>query len=199
MAKGKQAAAAANRRLEAAQDHIDRLTDQLVEAKRRARDAERTAQQVEPLKRRIHQLENDTVSAELVAALNLFEDEYKKTTRKLRALQEVFIEQGQLLADQKGMTGTEYIELMWRRHPDMWTDSDPGIVRTGLPKSMIDRRSRLSDAAVVRLQKARGFRHSTDVVSLWEQLLDAEEAGFSRSEAIELLDDESKRTLRKTA
>jgi chromosome segregation ATPase len=40
MARGKHAASSANARLGAAQDHIDRLTDQLADAKLRARQAE---------------------------------------------------------------------------------------------------------------------------------------------------------------
>lgn len=43
MAKGKQAALAAQRRYEAAVEHINRLTDELVDAKRRARDFEDAA------------------------------------------------------------------------------------------------------------------------------------------------------------
>lgn len=47
MAKGKHAALSANRRAEAAHEHIDRLSTELVEAKIRARDAEEVARMAE--------------------------------------------------------------------------------------------------------------------------------------------------------
>ena len=191
MAKGKHAAASANRRLEAAQDHIDRQTDQLTEAKLRAREAERTAGQVEPLKRRVKQLEDDPASAELLEAMDIWKDAWKKAARQIKALQGAFIEQAQVLAGQKGMTGTEYLELMWRRHLDMWTDEDSTTrVRTGISGNHVAKHGRLSDEAVLRLQKVQGWRHSSlDVVSLWEQLLEAQDAGFTVSETVELLDE----------
>lgn len=49
MAKGKKAAGAAIRRADAAHEHIDRLTDQLTEAKMRARLMEAEANRVAPL------------------------------------------------------------------------------------------------------------------------------------------------------
>lgn len=48
MAKGKQAAAAANKRYEAAIEHIDRLTTELVEAKERARRNQADAERLGP-------------------------------------------------------------------------------------------------------------------------------------------------------
>lgn len=57
MAKGKQASKAANRRLEATRDHVDRLTEQLAEAKIRARDAEKRAAEADLLRQRVRELE----------------------------------------------------------------------------------------------------------------------------------------------
>ncbi len=62
MARGKQAAKAANRRLEATQDHVDRLTDQLAEAKLRARQCEKAAGQVPGLLDEIARLRADVQS-----------------------------------------------------------------------------------------------------------------------------------------
>lgn len=59
MAKGKQAARAANRRLEATQDHVDRLTEQLAEAKMRARDAEARAAESDRLRARVGRLQRE--------------------------------------------------------------------------------------------------------------------------------------------
>lgn len=59
MAKGKQAALAAQRRLEATQDHVDRLTDQLADAKLRARQFEKDAGKVPALLDEIARLRAD--------------------------------------------------------------------------------------------------------------------------------------------
>lgn len=53
MAKGKQAAVAAQRRYEAAVEHIDRLTSELAEAKMRARSAEARAQRLEGVEKHL--------------------------------------------------------------------------------------------------------------------------------------------------
>lgn len=57
MAKGKQAVAAANRRLETANEHIDRLTDAVSEWKIRARAAEKTLSEIGPVVQRVAELE----------------------------------------------------------------------------------------------------------------------------------------------
>lgn len=56
MAKGKHAVTAANRRYEAAVEHIDRITNELVEAKARARRHQRDAERVPGLEAEIERL-----------------------------------------------------------------------------------------------------------------------------------------------
>lgn len=70
MTKGKQAARAANRRLEATQDHVDRLTEQLTEAKIRARDAEARAAESDQLRERVRFLETKLEEGPGEAALD---------------------------------------------------------------------------------------------------------------------------------
>lgn len=70
MAKGKQAAKAANRRLEATQDHVDRLTEQLADQKMRARDAEARAVEADQLRERIRVLEAQIAEGPTEATLD---------------------------------------------------------------------------------------------------------------------------------
>lgn len=77
MARGKQAAAAAVRRAEAAHEHIDRLTDQLVDAKKRARDHEAAARQLPQALSEIDRLraQIDSETFDRVSALEARVDE----------------------------------------------------------------------------------------------------------------------------
>lgn len=76
MARGKQAAKSARRRLDASHDHIDRLTDQLVEAKTRARQHEAAAVRLPAVEKelaRVRQQVEEVTSgrvAQLEAALS---------------------------------------------------------------------------------------------------------------------------------
>lgn len=78
MTKGKQAARAANRRLEATQDHVDRLTEQLTEAKMRARLVEGQAARLPAVEAELQkvriQLES-TTSSELEKCRAALDDE----------------------------------------------------------------------------------------------------------------------------
>ena len=71
MAKGKEAAQAANRRYEAAVEHIDRLTDELVQAKARARSVEAVARRTVALEGEVARLQHhiDERTSDLVARL----------------------------------------------------------------------------------------------------------------------------------
>lgn len=64
MAKGKQAALSVQRRYEAAVEHIDRLTTELVDAKQRARDLRDTAARVPAMEARMVELQRQVDAME---------------------------------------------------------------------------------------------------------------------------------------
>lgn len=93
MARGKQAAKAANRRTEAAHDHIDRLTDQLVEAKARARRFEADASRlpaVEVELARVRRLADEGTSDALVRAQAAVVEARREVEDFRRAVIELF-------------------------------------------------------------------------------------------------------------
>lgn len=89
MAKGKHGAAAAQRRAEAAHEHIDRLTDQLVEVKTRARRYESDAMRVPALEaeiRRLREQVQDGSSNELERERQARENDRVLMAAKLNAI-----------------------------------------------------------------------------------------------------------------
>lgn len=78
MARGKEAAKAANRRYETALEHIDRLTDELATAKVRYRDAERDAERLPVALAAV-----DRLSEQVAAGTS---DEIQRLTRMLDSI-----------------------------------------------------------------------------------------------------------------
>lgn len=196
MAKGKHATASANRRLEAAQDHIDRLTDQLAEAKRRARQVEAQASQVPKLRQRIRDLEED--NAPIIQELT----SWWKNGRKAWASMHdritylhttILLDYFKVVADMYGMTRVETIEWMTRKYPDLYSeDGTSKRIQGGGPWAMDPRQRRLSDEAVRRIQQKNGLRHAdtADAALMWQQIDEAIDAGFRGADLAELVDEE---------
>lgn len=85
MAKGKQAAAAATRRLESAMQHIDRLTDQLADAKVRVKAVEKEAARVPGMEREMNDLRSivaGTAEHRLASQVNDLRDQLREATRR---------------------------------------------------------------------------------------------------------------------
>ena len=74
MAKGKQAALSVQRRYEAAVEHIDRLTTELVDAKQRARDLRDTAARVPAMEARMVELQRQVDAMESTGMAKLRAD-----------------------------------------------------------------------------------------------------------------------------
>lgn len=192
MAKGKHAAASANRRLEAAQDHIDRLTDQLTEAKLRARQVERVAAQVPKLQQRI---QDDAPIIQQVAewwkgGTKAWAEMENRLTYMYSVVIRGYI---RLVMAHYGMTVTEAVEWMTRQYPELWNKGPAThrIVRGG-PWVTDPGQRRLSDEAVRRIQQKNGERHidTPDAAAMWQQIDEAIEAGFTGPDLTELVDDE---------
>lgn len=194
MAKGKQAVAAANRRLEAAQDHIDRLTEQLTEAKLRARQVEAQASQVPALKKRIAKLEEpDPVVTRIAEWWDTIEKDWLDINKELNRWKSIVADYILVDCQERGLTGVEYVEYLSRRYPDLFRpDGQQDAISKGAPwrRSKVERR--LPEEAVRRLQMARGERHAdvTDNAGLWLHIEEALAAGFTAGEAMTLLEDE---------
>lgn len=92
MAKGKHAVTAANRRYEAAVEHIDRITNELVEAKARARRHQRDAERVPGLEAeiaRLHALCDANTSDQLERTRAAAEDRVTDAKRDILMLVEM--------------------------------------------------------------------------------------------------------------
>lgn len=192
MAKGKHAAASANRRLEAAQDHIDRLTDQLTEAKLRARQVERVAAQVPKLQQRIQ--DDAPIVQEVAEWWRNGVKNWAAIERRLKYLKEtVLAGYLNLVMDHYNMTLVEAMEWMTRKYPDLFMESsETQRIVDGGPWARDPQHRRLSDEAVRRIQQKNGDRHidTPDAAKMWQQIDEAIEAGFTGPDLTELVDDE---------
>ena len=92
MAKGKQAALAAQRRLEATQDHVDRLTEQLADAKMRARLVEGQAARLPAVEAELQKIRSQlesTTSSELEKCRAELADEREGRRQDVEDLREI--------------------------------------------------------------------------------------------------------------
>lgn len=194
MAKGKHAAASANRRLEAAQEHIDRLTDQLAEAKLRARMVERQADRVPRLEEQVRELQRRLDDDDIAREFIDFAWELKESERLLLEYVQAFRDGVlKLLRDRRiiaTMTIHELIEYASKRHPKVFSDPLKDGERARLGGEQKTMRG-LSEAAVTRLQEAQGKRHvGVDVAALVDEYAGARDLGFTTAEALDLLADD---------
>lgn len=197
MAKGKYAARAAKHQTEAQYQHIDRLTDQLAEAKIRARQYERDAALVPHLRKRLEELEykldNDVVVQEILDKALAYRKALERAFEKNRGLQQAICEASGDLLRATNATTVDFAEYIGRRWPGLimeHSDTEHYTTRWGVP------RKPLSEEAVKRLQRARGLRAITpdgdDAADLFIKVFaaDAEaptevEASHSDAEATE--------------
>lgn len=106
MAKGKEALSSARRRLAATEAHLDRLTDQLAEAKLRARLVEQSASRVPDLEHRIQVLTDETAGP-LAEQRDRHEDEMADLMDRFGHLCELFAK----FIDSGGFTAEEWGEV----------------------------------------------------------------------------------------
>lgn len=114
MARGKQAARSATRRAEAAHEHIDRLTSELVEAKFRARQTEAEAGRVPGLVALVAQLEQRLEAATSVEVERLrsrLEAEAERN-EKLRSLLKKMVERAHTQAPKVGLLTEEELAYL---------------------------------------------------------------------------------------
>lgn len=158
MAKGKHATKSANRRQSAERDHIDRLTDQLVEAKARARRYEADAMRlpsVEAELRKVRAERDAGASPEaerLTAMVQKMQGERDTAVDDYRSLQKKWERFLERYMDTQDGTGTEKMEAL---APLLGEDGDLGFT---LLTEIATRRGLLGPEAVRRIQRARGIR-----------------------------------------
>lgn len=153
MARGKQSALAAARRADAAHEHIDRLTDQLVEAKARARRHETAAERLPMLETEVARLRRQTAEG----SSDALERERDRHAATRAALEDRLLRLGQLLLKMMNRADA-------RMTREEWTEL---IELTGQPVTVLDpgtfnsRNHRRNTATPERIRK-----HS----ALWRQI-----------------------------
>jgi hypothetical protein len=198
--RGKEALAASNRRYRAALDHIDRMTEQLADAKIRARAVEKQAARVGQVERYLTEHNNDELLAEALAAVEVWKARFRRyEARRKEAKAEV---RERLAADAFHLmpidTPTDMAEFLFTRYPKL-----VGLVLGG-PLADFDERERysiglgrhalkLTPEHCRRLQVARGIRAGVEnlpaanVGTYLSDALEALDAGFTKDEVRELL------------
>jgi hypothetical protein len=196
MARGKEAVQATNRRLEAAMEHIDRLTSQLADYKVRMRAAEERAARFEGTDQmnKAMELRNDELLAAAVDKLRWWQKVAKEDHRRRQA---AWNEIGARLLLDLIITGTheDQVEIFCRRYPAidsaLCAGNNPSPVLRG---SLSPRNRRLSEDQTIRLKRALRLRSQVptaegvrDVVDIWGDLLDARQMDLSPEETRELV------------
>jgi hypothetical protein len=194
--KGKEALAAAHRRLAGACEHIDQLSEQLAEAKRRVRDAEARADKADRLEKLLADKNNDELLAEALDTIRWWEKVRVEDVDRRRA---AWRELGaRLLPDLQFRGNTvDRMEFLLRRYPALcaalsageWADIPVRDTRYQLGRSA----RHLSEEERSRLQRQRGIREAsegdddTDVAEVWADVLEAKQTGFAPHEIEELI------------
>lgn len=199
MAKGKQAAKAANRRLHATQDHVDRLTDQLAEAKIRARTAEAASREADLLRDRVRRLEAEVESGPdeaMRAKLGAWNKEWKEDeARRRRAAKELLDHLTRVHLPLLGrLSELETVEVLYgilphtfaalRACPVEWIReaSRNGLQYAG-ERVIEDPAERRRWQAYVRKER----HHDSAVVSDMIDILEAVRVGFTTEEIMEMV------------
>jgi hypothetical protein len=205
MAKGKEAISAANRRVQAAHEVIDRLTDELAQQKVLRREAERRLARVEHQAARVEELERQQAGDELLADALAALDQWRTVAREdqLRrnaALKEVasrLMPDLALLSPSEHLGSIDRYELLLRRYPRIIDAlsgghsprDDGSFMPKDVPRSL--RKPKGEDLR--RVQQLLGLRAipewapDADMADVVNDLLDAKHAAFTKSEISELL------------
>lgn len=203
MARGKHAVKAANRRAESAHEIIDRLTSELAEAKLRARQVETEAAKVPALSKRVVELQQERDGDELLNwAMNELNEWRRVQKADERRRKDALRQLGRLAADvgiliPGGGGEVDALEFIRRRYPAflsalMAADlTDENTTHRWSRQRIHD--DRLSDEALRRLQAVHGERllaawdKNVDLADVAIEALEAQQAGFTATEAAELI------------
>lgn len=199
MAKGKEALSAANRRLEAAYAHIDRLTSELVDAKIRARLAEQRATKLEGVDALVTQadIRRDQTVTQLQTEVNHWEQVSKefdgwRRDALVELLGKVFLD---LKRDGAGLPHTivDRMEFVRKRYPVLW-DLLAMKSTTNRPRPDAGTMRRFHGDRLLQLQRALGHRATLPpevevdtFAELYSEILDAEAAGLTSDEVLNLV------------
>lgn len=204
MAKGKQAVASVNRRLVAANGHIDRLTSELVDAKIRARDAERRADRLEGIERMLDRA--DVHRDELIIELTRKCQWWAKVAKEDRERRGLALrEMGKLASDHGIMLGNRNLPFhdMWdflvARYPAIMaalnagTDLTAPFATPGTPFRNLEERLESNPESLKAFQRLAGERgeiqghEGKSAGQVLADMLEASQAGFTPSETLELV------------
>lgn len=198
MAKGKQALAAANRRHQAALDHIDRLTDEITALKIRARAAEERARQLDGVQHLVDTVspKNDALIVEMTEKLRqwkrIAEEDAKRRKAAWIELCDAFIKD---MGFAKVAGLADMIEFLNRRYPAIVLALNAGNSSKGdhivhhVPTEVTQKR--LSGDDLRRFQRLTGLRtvhegaEGKDTADVLIDLLDARQAGFTPEDVAE--------------
>lgn len=204
MARGKKAAAAAIRRAEAAHEHIDRLTTELVEAKLRARRAEERAARLENISTLLQTAspKNDKMLAEALSALKSWKAISKADhARRMAAVAEML---DKLIADLGLPSGgiEDRREFLAKRYPAIMKALTAGrdgapyarqapVAWAGSALTPMQEKLQATPEDLRRFQRLSGMRAwsadggDEDLSDVWCDLLDAKQIGLTYEEMIE--------------
>lgn len=212
MARGREALQAANRRLEAAQSHIDRLTDELVDAKMRARTAESEMARLQGIEKLLPQASqrNDAMLEQMVQANARWERVAKADQRRrMEGFKQLVFK----VIDDIGIPGlpsesiADRLDLLQTRYPKVLSallaediKSKKSNWRPASPTRPAELKRDGEDLR--RFQRALGLRaHSDnltgedrDIADVFCAVLDARQIGFTLDEALGTLPDLDKDT-----
>lgn len=202
MAKGKQAALAANRRLEAAHAHIDRLTSELVDAKLRAKQAELRAARLEGADQLVSaaSVKHDEMLADALAALSRWttiqkQDQKRRNEAMTELLVKVLNDVG--VKDLVNLPLVDRWELARTRYPALASalmarddaGRKPGAKTNAIhPVEMVHAQRKLEGDDLRRFQRLCGMRAvmepapERDAADVWNDMLDAKQIGLSFDE-----------------
>ena len=205
MARGKHAARSNVRRADAMAEHIDRLTEQLTDAKTRVKLAEERARRAELLRERVayleNQIENDEMMAKFLTTWDTLAGETHWLNQQFELLKGAFI---QAVCDVMKAAGeaafmgqtvfgyADINEFIVRRYPKYGLAMRNADSRVYVAPSDV-KMLRLTDEQVIRLQKLRGdrgafpFKPGSTVAEVLVDLMEAIEAGFRPGDLEEYL------------
>ena len=160
MARGKHSSAAALRRAEAAHEHIDRLTDQLVEAKARAREHEHAANRLPSVEKALAAAVQDRDSGTSPRIKELEAQVYRLQKERNAALEKFRVGQGrwesalEALVDCSNDFPLEVLEKIMKAMHGVAQDEE-FTCSMGVSESSA---KKLGVEAVRKIQQARGIR-----------------------------------------
>jgi hypothetical protein len=200
MARGKEAVQASARRLEAAYAHIDRLTEELVDAKLRARDAEARARRLEGIEALLPTAvaKNDAMLQQALTALRTWrrwgDELHEQRGKALHEMGTKLIPDLDLIGG-GGPVTTDVLEFLKKRYPAIvlvMTGSSwegESLVTFESPSRPLE--EKLGPEELRRFQRLMGERlvfqsdQEADASKVWADMLDAKVVGLSTEETME--------------